>query len=174
MDEFTKISEDFKLYKEGIEYDKLSVTRVEFNADTLEMENYTNLTDIMKELSEISKKVLMYGIIYESQNQIVQQVEDMYNKWYATKYFEFEKEDEAIVDRQGNETGKKKVKQTESYIEKRIMTTYMAEYDYHNNLISVEKYKLNIIKRVVSSLENYGYKLHAMEKYNIASQYQKN
>ena len=173
MNEFTKVNEDFKLYEEGISYEELKVTRVTFDADCLQLDSYTNLTEIMQETNEISKKLFMYGMISESQSKILQQIEDEFSKWEAIKYFEFEKEDEDVLDRSANKIGTKKVKQTESHINKKIMTVYSLEYDSFQNTIKNEKYKLGVIKRVCNSLEQYSFKLHSMKEYNIQANYQK-
>ena len=85
---FGTINETFKLYKENTPYKDLPVNPVVFDSQQLELENYTNLRDIMLQINEISRKLLVYGMIYESQNQVVQQLEDEFDMWQAKKYFE--------------------------------------------------------------------------------------
>ena len=53
------------------------------------------------------------------------------------------------------------------------MTVYGLEYDAFQNIIKNEKYKLGIIKRVCSSLEQYSFKLHSLKDYNLQQNYQK-
>jgi len=157
---FGTINETFKLYKENTSYKDLPINPVVFDSQQLELENYTNLRDIMLEINEISRKLFVYGMIYESQNQVVQQLEDEFDMWQAKKYFEIN----AILPPLG-----KSEKRTEKEKENFIKVHFEKEYEQYSNLLRTETYKLGLVKRVVSGLENYGFKLHALKDYNIAA-----
>ena len=169
---FEVVEENYKIYKDNHTYDDLPEQKITFNAACLELDSYTNLNDIMKEMNEISKKQAIYGFIYESQSRILQQLEDEYNRFFADKYFEFDKEDEPIY-KQAVVVGTKKVKRTESCIDKMIMVKYPDECNKFIENIRNEKYKLGLIKRVVSSLDSFSYKLHALKDYGLEANYKK-
>ena len=172
LENFEVVEENYKIYKDNLQYDQLPEQKIAFNASCLELDSYTNLNDIMKEMNEISKKQAIYGFIYESQSRILQQLEDEYNRFFAEKYFEFDKDDEPIY-KQAVIVGTKKVKRTESCIEKMILSKYPEECNKFIENLRNEKYKLGLIKRVVSSLDSFSYKLHALKDYNLESNYKK-
>ena len=157
---FGVIRETFKLFKENTSYDDLPTNPVVFNSKELELENYTNLRDVMKEMNEVSRKLFIYGMIYESQNRVLQLLEDEFGMWQAKKYFEIN----ALLPPLS-----KSEKRTEKEKENFIKVHFEKDHKQYSDLLSVEKYKLGIIKRVVSGLENYGFKLHSLKDYNIAA-----
>ncbi len=157
---FGSIQENFKIFKENTAYDDFPTNPVIFNSKELELENYTNLRDIMKETNEISRKLFIYGMIYESQNRVLQQLEDEFNMWQAKKYFEIN----TILP-----SPPKSEKRTEKEKENFIKVHFENEYKNYNDLLTMEKYKLGLIKRVVSGLENYGFKLHSLKDFSIAA-----
>jgi hypothetical protein len=157
---FGVISEDFKLFKENIPYTELPQQTITFNSKELELEQYTNLYDIMKEINEIARKLFLYGMIYESQSRVLQQIEDDFEMWLAKKFSNIDSLMPPLS---------KSEKRSDKARENFIKSYYEEEYRYYQTLIRNEEYKLGIIKRVVSGLENYGFKLHALKDYNISA-----
>lgn len=159
IDSFGVVSENFKLFKEDKQYQDLAEKVITFDSQSLELENYTNLKDVMQELNEVSRKLFNYGVVYESQNRVLQLLEDEFEVWMAQQYFE--------VDKIYPLTGAKKRTETEK--NNLIITHFQQAFTEYKIKISKEKYKLGIIKRAVSGLENYGFKLHSLKDYNIAA-----
>jgi hypothetical protein len=52
--------------------------------------------------------------------------------------------------------------------ERQLITMFTPMYTAYTNRIYDEKYKLSLLKRAVSALESYGFKLHALKDYCMA------
>ncbi|HRZ18525.1 MAG TPA: hypothetical protein P5136_00470 [Methanofastidiosum sp.] len=156
---FGSISEEFKLFKENTKYDSLPQQTVTFNSKEIELIDYNNLSDIMREINNISGKLFMYGMIFESQNRVLQQLEDEFEMWYAKRFSEVD----ALMPPPIKATEKRTDKARDMFIK----THFEVDYRQYKDKLGLEKYKLGIIKRVVSSLESYGFKLHALKEYNM-------
>jgi hypothetical protein len=158
---FGSLSEDFRLFKENIEYKDLPQQRVTFNSTELELIDYNNLSDIMREINQISGKLFTYGMVFESQNRVLQQLEDEFDMWYAKKFSEID----SLMPPPIKSTDKRTDKARDAFLK----LHYEPEYKEYKDKISREKYRLGIIKRVVTSLESYGFKLHALKEYNMVT-----
>jgi hypothetical protein len=155
-DIFGTISEEYKLFKENNTYTSLPSEHVSFDSKILELANYGDPLLVMKEINEISRKLFIYSIILESQSRVLQLLEDEFDLWQSKKYIEID----TIFPLPS------KNKRTEKEKENLIKTHFEKEYQEYKNLISKEKYKHGVMKRVVSSLESFGFKLHAMKDFN--------
>ena len=49
-----------------------------------------------------------------------------------------------------------------------IIPTFKDEYKQFKDRLNAENFRLSLMKRVVSGLENYGYKLHALKDASMA------
>lgn len=155
-DIFGTISEDYKLFKENNTYTSLPTEHVSFNSAILELANYGDPLLVMKEINEISRRLFVYSIVLESQNRVLQLLEDEFDLWQSKKYVEIDTVFPLPP----------KIKRTEKEKENLIKTHFETEYQEYKRLISKEKYKQGVMKRVVSSLESFGFKLHAMKDFN--------
>jgi hypothetical protein len=155
---FGVISEEYKLFKEDSTYATLPTAHVEFDSKILELANYGDPFAVIKEINEISRKLFIYGVILESQSRVLQLLEDEFDLWQSKKYIEIDTL--FPVPPKGKRTEKEK--------ENLVKTHFETDYHKYKELISKEKYKCGIMKRVVSSLESFSYKLHAMKDYNMS------
>lgn len=155
---FGIISEEYKLFKEDNTYATLPTAHVEFDSKILELANYGDPFAVIKEINEISRKLFVYGVILESQSRVLQLLEDEFDLWQSKKYIEIDTL--FPVPPKGKRTEKEK--------ENLIKTHFETDYQKYKELISKEKYKCGVMKRVVSSLESFSYKLHAMKDYNMS------
>lgn len=152
MEEFSSFKKEYKVYKEGQDYDGLKATEIFFDSADLVLDNITDITKIMNELNEISRKIFTYGVIYDSQNRIVQQLEDEFEFWKSS----------LLKDLDAKEY------KTEGSKERYLMVNFKDDYKKFKDRLNSENHKLALMKRVVSGLENYGYKLHALKDASMA------
>jgi hypothetical protein len=158
IETFGVVSEEYKLFKEDTNYTALPSAHVDFDSKILELVNYGDPLTVIREINEISRKLFIYGVILESQSRVLQLLEDEFDLWQSKKYMEIDTLFPLAP----------KTKRTEKEKENLIKTSFEKEFIYYKNLISKEKYKYGIMKRVVSGLESFGYKLHAIKDYNMS------
>lgn len=160
-DVFGRFEELFKQYNEDTAYQEWKEVKILFDSKMLMVEDVTDIENIIEEINNVSSKMFTFGYLYESQQKVVKQLEDEYDKWFAEKYI--------IVDTTEVEIKEglavKYIKRTESAKEKLIMAAYSTEYSEFQTNLRDEKYKLGIVNRVVKSLESYSYKLHSILNY---------
>ena len=170
--EFKKLLKSFgtfkqtvKVFKEGISYKDLEEEEVVFSASLLNIENLYDDSLILEEVSKIPQRIYIYGVIYESQSKVVQLLEDEFERWKADKYSELESELEPVLNKDGSVSTYKKVQRTATTINQMIISKYKTEYEYYQNKLASERYKLGLLKCVVQSLDNYSYKLHSIHNH---------
>src|SRR5271157_305246 len=154
MDQFKGFKENFKKYKDSATYDEMESQPIEFDVKQIQLENFRNMNEIMHEMNQIATNIFMYGQVCDSQNRIVQQLEDEFERWKAKKIVECGLDDKSY--------------KTDKAKERYLMCNLEPEYVLYTGKIRSEQYKLSLIKRVVLSLESYAYKLHALKDYNMA------
>jgi hypothetical protein len=152
IEEFSTLNKQYKVYREGQSYDDMPSTDIFFNSADLVLDNITDIAKIMSELNEISQKIFVFGTVYDSQNRVVQQLEDEFELWKAKNLRNLDA----------------KEFKTEGAKERYLMVTFEEDYTKKLSILNEEKYKLSLMKRVVSGLENYGYKLHALKDASMA------
>lgn len=155
-DQFDNINISLKLFEDGKSFEDLKEYMMSFDSHLLELENSLDTEAILQELNSISKKMLKYGIMYESQSKVLQKLEDDFSMWYNKKYFE-------VV------TAHPELK-TEKAREMLVAVNNEEEYTNYLNKVNDEKYKVGLLKRVCTSLENYSMKLHSIFKYRVENQ----
>lgn len=162
---FCKFGEMFKQFKEGEPYGNFDEIKIYFNSSMLVLDDITDIEVIMDEMNNISSRIYMYGVIYESQQRVLQELEDEFERWLATRYtlMEHSIEEEGGLKAKG--IIKKKLPKTEGGKEKLIIYGYDDEYGYFKQKVRDEKYRLGLVKRVCNALDSYSYKLHAMLTY---------
>ncbi len=160
-DTFGYIKEAFKIFQENTPYNKLDQISVEFDSKTIMLEDIYNIHIVLEELNHISRKIFIYGVIAESQQRVVQLLEDEFEIWKAQKYVEIDNQVSLSYTKTGSAVEKKVVK-TATAIQNEIIALYSEEYKHFLDALREEKYKLGLIKRVLNSLDNYSYKLHAI------------
>lgn len=166
INNFTKFEDYVKIHEEEKPFDELKQQYVMFDANTLELGSVTDILIIMQELNSISKKIFVYGSICESQNRVVQQLEDEFSRWMAEKHVALDQDVEPLLNRKGEPIGTyKRIDRSGPQKDKIIMVKFRDEYAKFQSKLRNENYKLGMLKRVVASLENYSYKLHAMKDY---------
>jgi len=153
------------VFKEGISYKDLEEEEVVFSASLLNIENLYDDSLILEEVSKIPQRIYIYGVIYESQSKVVQLLEDEFERWKADKYSELESELEPVLNKDGSVSTYKKVQRTATTINQMIISKYKTEYEYYQNKLASERYKLGLLKCVVQSLDNYSYKLHSIHNH---------
>jgi len=163
-DAFGKFGEMFKRFTEEGDYESYEDVKVYFDSNMLELTDTTNIELIIDEINHISRRLYMYGVIVESQEKIVQELEDEYIEWFARAYILVE-DDTEYVPQKGGKVVEKKISRTETAKEKKIIHTYREEFSLRKDRLRTEKYKLGIVKRAVDSLNTYSYKLHAILNY---------
>jgi hypothetical protein len=146
---FGFFSSELKKYEDGVSYDRLSTIKVSFNSDMLQMTDISDLSAIAEEQSNVSRMLFVYGNIYESQNRVLQALEDEYEMWEAKIY---------------NVISQDKSFKTEGAREKHLLQEYENEYNIYKEKLRTEKYKLGVLKRTISSLESYSFKLDAVQR----------
>ena len=162
MDEvFSRFDEIYKQYTEKIAYTDWKEVKILFDSEMLQVDDTTDIEEIIKELNSISSKLFSYGYVYESQQKVMEYLEEEFEIWLAEKYI--------IVDNTPVEVKDgltvKYIKRSETAKEKLIIMAYKDEYMKFKSKIADEKFKLGMIGRVVKSLENYSYKLDSILKY---------
>jgi hypothetical protein len=162
MDEvFGRFEEIFKQYKENTKYEDWNEVKIFFDSKMLQVDDTTDIEEIIREISLISSRMFNFGYIYESQQKVVQQLEEEFETWLAEKYI--------IVDHTPIEVSEgitaKYVKRTENAKEKLIITAYNQEYTAYKSKIADEKFKLGLVGRVVKGLESFSFKLDSILKY---------
>jgi len=164
-DVFGKFGEMFKEFKEDLVYKDYDEVKIYFDSNMLEIDDSMDLELIIGEINKISRRIFMYGAVFESQQRVLQQLEDEFERWKAEKYVSLEKgmSDESIG-KDGKVTIKKKT-MTETAKEKYMISMYSDEYSKYQTKIRNESYKSGLVKRVVGSLDSYSYKLHAILNY---------
>jgi hypothetical protein len=160
-DVFGRFEEIFKQYEEDKKYEEWSEVKVLFNSKMLKVDDTTDIEIIINELNNISSKLFSYGYVYESQQKVVQQLEEEFDTWFAEKYI--------IVDTTPVEIKEgmtvKYVKRTETAKEKLIIVAYNEEYTEFKTKLADEKFKLGLVSRALKGLENFSYKLDSILKY---------
>lgn len=160
-DVFGRFEEIFKQYEESKKYSEWKEVKIFFDSKMLKVDDTTDIEIIIKEINNVSSKMFTFGYLYESQQKVVQQLEDEFAEWFAEKYI--------IVDTTEIEIKEglavKYIKRTETAKEKLIMAAYKSEYTSYKANLRDENYKLGIVNRVVKSLESYSYKLHSILNY---------
>lgn len=164
-DIFDQFTEVFKIEQEDKLYTELKEVPIKFDKNIIKLEDPHNFENLINELNEISSLIFRYKMILAMQGKVIQRLEDDYNVWYAQKWVGLDNQQEPKFDRSGALSGYKKVEKTGTAIEKYIIAENSAEYSQYRNLFKEEKYKLEIIKAAVSSLESYSYKLHSILNY---------
>lgn len=164
---FGRFSEVFKEFKEDTDYDDMEEVTVTFNSNILELNDTSNIELIINEINKISRRIYMYGVLYESQQMILQQLEDEFDMWLAEKYTVIDNQTEKVPTKSG--VVEKKINRTETAKEKMLMFMCGDEYSKFKNDIKTEKYKLGLLKRVVSALDSFSYKLHSILTYRQLS-----
>ena len=144
----------FKKYDETRIYNDYEELEIMFDSSFLELDSVTDIHEIMQEINKLSYRIFYYGSLCDSQNRVVQQLEDEFDRWKAEIFF-----NEKIDDKQYK---------SEKSKERHIFNKYSKEFIAFQNALSTEKYKLSMLQRVVKSLEGYGYKLHDLKDYNLA------
>lgn len=161
---FGKFGEMFKEYQEGKKYEEFEETKIYFNSTMLELSDTTDIELIIDEINHISKRIFMYGVLFESQQMIVQKLEDDFEAWKAERYTTVDNETET-VQQKGGTAIQKKVARTEGAKDKLIIFTWSDDYSEFQEKLRIEKYKLGLVKRTVGALDSYSYKLHAILNY---------
>ena len=156
QEEFDKINISLKLFEDNKSITDLKEYALSFDSKLLELENSLDTESILQELNSISKKIFKFGIIYESQSNVLQKLEDEYNFWYAKKYHEV--------------TTKHPELKTQKAGEMLAMLNNEEEYKKYLSDINNEKYKLGLLKRVCNSLDSFSMKLHSIFKYRVENQ----
>jgi len=165
---FGRFSEVFKEFKESTEYDDMEEVTIVFDSNMLELNDTTNIELIINEINRISRRIYMYGVLFESQQMVVQQVEDDFSMWSAEHYTVIDNETITVEQKNGTSI-EKKVTRTENAKEKLIMYTCKDEYAKFKDILKTEKYKLGLLKRTVGALDSYSYKLHSILSYRQLS-----
>jgi hypothetical protein len=145
---------NFKKYDETKTYNEYEETEVSFDPSCLELESIADIHDIMDEINRLSLKIYTFGSYCDAQTRILQQLEDEFERWKATKYYQ-----DGIDDKQFK---------SEKSKERHLINKYGEDYWAYINALSLEKHKLSMLQRVVRSLEGFGFKLHDLKDYNLA------
>lgn len=161
---FGKFGEMFKEFQEGKGYSEFEEVKIYFDSNMLELDDTTNIELIIDEINHISKRIYMYGVLYESQQMVVQKLEDDFAAWQAERYTIIDNETET-VQQKGGASIQKKVARTENAKDKLITYTGGDEFLAFQERTRIENYKLGLVKRVVSALDSFSYKLHAILNY---------
>lgn len=144
----------FKTYDSDKTYSAMNETDVSFDPEFLTLSNITDIYSIMNEINALAYKLYKYGSLLDAQTRILQQLEDEFDMWKATKLHTSGMEEKSF--------------KSEKAKDRYLMMECADEYNKYIKLIGDEKYKVALLTRVVSSLEKYGYKLHDLKDYNIA------
>lgn len=153
-DNFESYSFACKIFEEGKTSSELHEENVSFSAESIELKDLHNVEIINDEMNKISRKIFRYSVLLETQTHVVQLLEDEFGYWQAAKYMEVTS---------NNADAKKAL--TESQKDNIIKTTWLNDYQDFKHKIQTEKYKLGLLKRTVSALEGYSYKLHDLQEY---------
>lgn len=145
---------NFKKYNESKTYNEYEQQEVEFDPDFLELDSVTDSLKIMNDLNSLSYKLYVYGTLADSQNHVLQQLEDEFERWKVQTY-----KAEGVDDKQYK---------SEKSKERFIWSKYPTEFDIYMQKLSKEKYNLALLQRVLKSLEGYGFKLQALKAYTLS------
>lgn len=159
---FGKFGEMFKEFREDQTYEEYEEVKIYFDSNMLRLDDTTDMDLIVKEINRISSRLFMYGVVYESQQRVLQQLEDEFARWKADLYVGLEK---SLTEESVGEDGKLKKKKktmTETAKDNYIISMYNEEYGGFQTKMRNESYKVGLVKRVVGSLDSYSYKLHAI------------
>lgn len=162
---FDQYSIQVKTPEEGKSYDDLKLQSVEFSAEKLHLVDVHNLELVVAEMNEVPRLLFRFRHIMDLQSKVLQQLEDEYSRWYATRWMEIDSQTEPKFDKSGQVVGSKKIERTEGAKEKCIMTQFHDEYMQYQTKLREERYKLALIKSTVAALDNYSYKLHSILTY---------
>jgi len=154
-----------KVFEDNKEYDELFEQEIGFDSNTIKLADSNNLELIAEEINLVPQRIFVYRAMLDSQTHILQLLEDSYENWFSKKYIEVDQETEAKYDKTGNIVGTKKVERTEGAKKHVIVTQWEEEYINFQNKLRAERYKLSLIKSAVTALDNYSYKLHAVQNY---------
>ena len=146
MNLFSSFCEKFSKFDETKSYKDLEKIMMSFDASSLELKNTDDVNEIIKELNLVSRKMFTYGMILESQSQVLQNLEDEFERWKA------EKSSQLSSAQFKSEVAK----------DKHIMSAFAEEYSAYTSAISREKYNLGILKCTVRSIDAYSFRLHDM------------
>ena len=146
----------FKQYDETKTFAEYDEHVVSFDPDFLELDNITDIEAIMLEINKLSYTIFYFGSLCDSQTRVVQQLSDEFERWKAD-----------VLHNLNLDKNKYKSIQAMDRFLMADPPTKEAYYAYQSNL-SAEDYKLSLLKRIASSLEKYGYKLHDLKDYNLA------
>jgi len=136
------------------ETEKIKTVNVTFDPANLIVDSITDIETIMNELNIVSTKLFTFGSLCDMQTKKLQDLEDEIERWKADRMNEFQIDD-------------KKYKSEKSK-ERFLMVQCADEYQEKQQRLSEEKYHLLLLKRAVSALESYGYKLYALKDYALA------
>jgi len=161
---FGKFEELFKQYDETKTYEEWSQVKILFDAHMLQIEDTSDIESIIDEINKVSSRIFMYGSLCESQQRVVQQLEDEFEKWIAERYVVIDSSP-SEEETEGGVVKKRKIKQTETAKENLLKVAYGTDYSKYQEKLRNEKYRLGLVKRVVSGLDSFSYKLHSILNY---------
>ena len=138
-----------KKFEENKTFDTLEAQKIFFNTSNLALPDLTDLNKILQEQACVSRLLFVYGAMFENQSHTVQMLEDEFNMWEAAKM------QPLLIDKRfKSETAKTAFLKVE----------HEDEYKSYYNRLREERYKLGLIKRTVTSLENFSFKLDAIQR----------
>jgi len=157
-DNFESYTLACKVFEEGKPSSELSQKDITFNAAELELSDLHNTEIINEEMNRISRKIFRYSVILEMQAHVLQLMEDEFDMWHSKRYLEVSAE---------HATDKKAP--TNVLLDSILSTRWESEYSSFKSTMRTEQYKHNLLKRTVSALEGYSYKLHDLQDYRKAA-----
>ena len=160
QDNFESYQIAIKAFASNTSFDDLPEDDLYFDASVLELKDTNNVELINEEMNKISRKIFRFAVILESQAKVLQMLEDEHKIWYAKKYHELMQDPMVQL---------AKKQPTAAEKENMLIINNETEYKQYKSKISDEQYKYSLIKRTVSALEGYSYKLHDLQKYRSAA-----
>lgn len=157
-DNFSSYDLVCKFFERDKEYASLTEEVIHFDSTILELKDIYNIELINEEINKIQRKIFMFGVVLESQAQVLQLLTDEYDRWHAEKYLVITPEAEKL-----------KKNPTETLKESILLTTYASEYDVYKSRLRTEQYKYNLLKRTVAALEGFSYRLHDLQTYRASA-----
>ena len=149
FDQFSSFTESFCRFDETKNYAQFEKTMLAFDANSIELKVIDDVDSIIAELNKISRKMFIYGMVLESQNRVLQQLEDEFDLWNAQKQIEL----------------KGTTFKSEASKDKFVKAAFSDEYSAFTSKINTEKYKLGILKRTVDAIDMFSFKLHSILSY---------
>ena len=149
LSSFSKFSEAFKKFDETKSYKELEKSLIMFDSSIVELQSIDDVDSIISEMNKISRRMFTYGMILESQSQVLQKVEEEFELWKSQKL--------VVLPKSQFSSEKSK----DDYIK----STYVTEYSEFLSNIREEKYKVGLLKRAVNALDSFSYKLHSILSY---------